>query len=76
MARPSTTSARQRHNILVRHHGADAPETLAARRELEAAKLAEHIDQVVNTAPKLSPEQVERLRGLLPAPDNKGGSAA
>ena len=57
-------TARNRHNVLVRHHGADDPRTREAAAELRAAKIAE----LVESAPPLSAEQVERLRGLLPAP--------
>ena len=50
----------------------------AADAELRAAEaLAEHVRQVVDAAPALTPEQIEQLRGLLPAPrDDRGPSAA
>jgi len=51
-----------------RHRGPDNPETAEAGRNYRAAALAEHIRQVVDTAPPLTPEQIEQLRGLLPAP--------
>lgn len=50
----------------------DDPAATAAvverRRAYRAAALAEHIRQVVDTAPPLTAEQIEQLRGLLPAP--------
>jgi hypothetical protein len=41
------------------------PET---RRDLAAERLAEHIRRVVDAAPPLTPEQVERLSTLLLTP--------
>lgn len=65
-------AARQRHNALVRHHGVDDPRTREAAANLRAAKIAE----LIETAPSLTSEQVDRLRGLLPAPalDEAGGA--
>ena len=51
-----------------RHRGPDDPRLPELRRDLRAAKLAEHIRQVVDTAPSLTAAQVEQLRGLLPYP--------
>jgi hypothetical protein len=38
-------------------------------RTHRAEALAEHIRQMVDTAPPLSADQIQRLRGLLPAPN-------
>lgn len=38
------------------------------RRRLKAVRLAAAIKREVDSAPPLSPEQIEQLRGLLPAP--------
>ena len=38
-------------------------------RTHRAEVLAEHIRQMVDTAPPLSTDQIQRLRGLLPAPN-------
>jgi hypothetical protein len=38
-------------------------------RTHRAEVLAKHIRQMVDTAPPLSADQIERLRGLLPAPN-------
>lgn len=73
MACEASVSLRNRHNVLVRHHGADAPVTLEAARDLRAASLAEYITRRVAEAPPLTAEQVERLRGLLPAPSDADG---
>lgn len=67
-----TRSIRQRHNQLVRHHGADAAVVTEARRDLRAANLADHIRRVVNEAPPLTDEQRARLAALLrPIPSAK-----
>ena len=58
-------SARQRHNVLVRHRGADDPVTVDAKRDLEAVKLEDHIRRVVDQAPPLTAEQRDRLATLL-----------
>lgn len=75
MASPTTppiASIRNRHNVLVRWHGADDPRTREAAAELRAAKIAE----LVETAPPLTAEQIDRLRGLLPAPKLDQAGAA
>lgn len=46
------------------------------RRDYRAAALAEQIRQVVDGAPPLTAEQIEQLRGLLPAPAASPGDAA
>ena len=48
-----------------RHHGPDDPRTALARRDLRAARLAEHITRTVDAAPPLTPEQRDRLAMLL-----------
>ena len=40
-------------------------------RTNRAEVLAEHIRQMVDTAPPLSADQIQRLRGLLPAPNRQ-----
>lgn len=65
---PAVARARGRHNALKRHRGADDPATLAAEAELKAARLAAAIKREVDRSPPLTAEQIERLRGLLPAP--------
>jgi hypothetical protein len=46
-------------------HDPDHPEVLAARRNLAALTLEEHIKRVVDSAPPLTPAQRERLALLL-----------
>lgn len=41
------------------------------RRDLRAARLAAAIKREVDAMPPLSAEQIEQLRGLLPAPVGK-----
>jgi hypothetical protein len=51
--------------LSTRYRGADAPETLDARRDLAAARLEQFIRRTVDTAPPLTPEQRDRLALLL-----------
>jgi hypothetical protein len=60
-----------RVGIHTRHHGANAPQTHAARRDLAAARLEQYIRQTVDQAPLLSAEQCDRLALLL-----RGASAS
>ncbi|MGH3758257.1 hypothetical protein [Actinophytocola sp.] len=46
----------------------DHDEANRLRRVYKAGRLAEHIKQVVSTAPPLTTEQVEQLRSLLRLP--------
>jgi hypothetical protein len=50
---------------ITRHHGPDDPRLPELRRELRELQLAEHIRAVVDEAPPLTPEQLDRLAGLL-----------
>lgn len=50
---------------LSRHHGADAPVTVAARQDLAEAQIEAAIQKVVAAAPPLRPEQADRLAGLI-----------
>lgn len=52
----------------IRHHP-DADHT-DLRRQLAEAQLAEHIAKVVERAPRLTPEQCDRLAAIL-----RGGAA-
>jgi len=68
----NTSPARERARIArcSRQFGPSAPETAAARRDHAAARLEEVIRKVVDSAPPLTPEQVDLLSGLL-----SGGAA-
>lgn len=63
---PTVRAAHARVGGLVKNH-ADATEIDAARRDLKAIKAEEYIREVVDQAPPLTAEQVERLRALLGA---------
>lgn len=52
-------------NSLQRYHAADDPELIAARRNLAAEQLAEHVERIVSVAPPLTEEQLERVAALL-----------
>ncbi|MEC3853464.1 hypothetical protein [Paenarthrobacter ureafaciens] len=58
----SVRSARASLAVSARWGHSDLPER---RRDLEAAKLAAHIEAVVATAPLPSPEQAQELARLL-----------
>ena len=62
-ARPNQAATHPPHEP---HCPPSGPATDA--RTHRADILAEHIRQMVDTAPPLSADQIERLRGLLPAP--------
>lgn len=70
----SMSSARARHNALKRYRPDDDPAVKAARADLQEAKLAEYIKQVVAQAPPLTTEQRSRLAVLLLA--STGGNGA
>lgn len=62
------------HRVLVsrvaalgRHRTRDDSELAIARRELRAARLADHVAKVVAEAPPLTAEQCERIAVLLRA---------
>lgn len=56
---------RARIAALSRDRSPDDPQILDARRDLRAARLAEHIEKVVADFPPLTEEQLDRLAGLL-----------
>ncbi len=59
------TVERARLASLTRSRTADDPDLVAARRDLRAARLEDHIARVVAEAPPLTNEQRERLALLL-----------
>lgn len=71
---PLTNPQRHRNRVatLARYHRG-SPEHAAAVRDLAAAKLEDYIEQVVASAPPLTPEQRDKLALLL---RSGGGGAA
>lgn len=61
---------RGRVAALSRSRTPDDADLIAARRDLRAARLEEAVRSVVETAPPLTPAQIERLAALL-----RGGAA-
>lgn len=59
---------RARVAVLTRHRGTGHPDIIDAERDLKTARLAAAIKREVDSAPPLNAEQIEQLRGLLPAP--------
>jgi hypothetical protein len=65
-----------RRAAAARHHGADSPEAVQAAGELEDAKREAAIVAAVAAIPAPTPEQIARIRALLPpallaAPDGE-----
>jgi hypothetical protein len=67
----SATSARARHNVLLRYRSADDPVVVEARRDLRAVRAEAYIKKLVDDAPPLTDAQRDRLALLL-----RGGDAA
>lgn len=61
------THERARVAALTRHKSADDPETVDAKRDLRAAKLADHVRRIVDEAPPLTDEQRRSIAALLQA---------
>ena len=64
------TVQRARLAARIKHHY-DPDSIDEARRDLKAAKLAEHIRAAVDQAPPLTAEQVDRLTALFRTPDDR-----
>lgn len=73
---PRLMAAGGRIGNLSRCHGGDAPETLAAKTEVRAVRAELAIEDLISSAPAPTPEQVERLRRLLPPVDGTGSAVA
>jgi len=56
-----------RKAILTRHRPADDPELIKVSQDHAVMAIEEYVSRVVSSAPPLRPEQIERLRGLIPA---------
>lgn len=70
----STRTARARLAARTRHSPDDTDAIEAARADLAAAGLADHIQAVVDSAPPLTAEQRDRLATLLrPSTQRDGG---
>ena len=65
-SRPLRSSG-NRVAVTVRHHGPNAPQTVAARRDHAEVRIADFIRRTVDQAPELTAEQRDRLALLLAA---------
>lgn len=65
--------AHQRAKVgaLSRDRAPDDPELVAARRDLAAEGLTEHVKRVVAEAPKLTPDQLDKICSLLRQPNTE-----
>ena len=61
----SWTTERARVAALSRDRASDDPLLIAARQNLRAARLEDHVARVVAEAPPLTTEQRERIASLL-----------
>ncbi len=61
----SWTQERARVASLTRSRTADDPDLIAAKRNLCALRLEDHVRKVVSEAPPLTDEQRERIASLL-----------
>lgn len=67
-AEPSWTHYRAQLAALSRDRAADDPELIAARRNLRAARLRDHVVKALTDAPPLSDEQRVSIARLLTSP--------
>ena len=56
---------RARIGALSRDRKHDDPELVGAKRDLAAQRLAEHVEQVLATAPRFTPERLGRIAAVL-----------
>lgn len=68
--------AKARSLKAVAHRRGDQAAILEAGRELAAAKLEVYIQRTIESAPPLTPEQRDRLAGLLRPASSAGSGAA
>jgi hypothetical protein len=62
-------------NILTRHRAADDPDLIEARREHAVLAIEDSIQRIVDAAPPLGPEQIDRLRGIFRTVTDVAGAA-
>ncbi|WFF09091.1 hypothetical protein O7622_11275 [Micromonospora sp. WMMD1076] len=61
---------------LTQRHGADSPEVAAAKTEMRVVRIELAICDLINSAPAPTPEQLDRLRRLLPPVGITGSAVA
>ncbi|WP_240135091.1 hypothetical protein [Streptomyces sp. MUM 178J] len=71
---PDVQQLKRRLGGYIRHGNHDAAEKV--RRELKAARVEAFVAEWLADAPRPTPEQVERLRELLPPADRQSRGAA
>ena len=59
--------ARSSVALSVKHYGSGSAKAIAAKRDLQAAKLERHVKDVLATAPTPTASQLERIAALLTA---------
>lgn len=66
------TQERSKLARLSKTHAPDSAQILAARRDLRAARAADYISKLVEAAPPLTDQQLDRLAMLLRGPSSGG----
>jgi hypothetical protein len=66
-------SQRSRANALAQHRGPNDPEAIAAKQEVSATMLRQHIEKIVGRAPALTAAQRVELARILLAPSPAAG---
>lgn len=64
---PVVRQVRSEVGNAVKSHGADSPEYLKSKRNLEALNYAAKVEALVASWPELSGERLDRIAGLLRA---------
>jgi hypothetical protein len=62
---PAARSKQARRASLANRRGPDHPDTLEAKRDFEAQRLADHAREVASIMPPLSAEQRDRIVSIL-----------
>jgi hypothetical protein len=70
----SWTKARSELAIKTQRLGPSHPETIAARRDFRAERLADYIEKVLSEAPELTDDQRTKLADLLQPARRAGGA--
>jgi predicted P-loop ATPase/GTPase len=66
---PELLSVARRKAILTRHRPADDPELIEVSRTHAVLAIENYVARVLAAAPRLRPEQVDRLRHVFPETD-------
>lgn len=71
---PTFKTLRGRFSNMVRHHGPESPETITAKRDMKAARIAEWVARELEDAPPLTNAQLGRISSILYSGRRGGGA--